>query len=113
MPTLDDSTLQAVNNGNFKVIGEMGALNALSSQQTQNGSRDGHLARVQVIAEASLGQIVNRMNSLDPLEASAASRVHRTPSGDAGIDAATVVSLAQQLMKGAQTTPPVTAAPSA
>jgi hypothetical protein len=60
------------------------------------------------LAEASTGQILNRMNSLDPLEAASASRVHRTPSGDAAGDVAMAIALAQQLMKGAQSTPPVT-----
>ena len=98
--TLDTGVLESVINSNFKSLAERVAVNAVS-----------HDHRLQLLSEASLGQILNRMNSLDPLEASAASRVHRTPSGDAGTDAATIVALAQQLMKGAQTTPPVSHPP--
>lgn len=95
---LDPGVLDAVTNANFKTLAERVAVNAAS-----------HDHRLQLLAESSLGQILNRMNSLDPTEAAAVARVHRTPSGDASTDVALAVALAQQLMKGAQTTPPVTA----
>ena len=106
-------TVDAVNNMNVKAIPELILTNAIATQKAQ---QDEQLANTQVmnaIRQSSAGQIVNRMNSLDPLEASAVSRVHRTPSGDAGTDAATVVALAQALVKGAQTIPPITAPPPA
>ena len=97
---LDQGVLDAVTNANFKTLAERIAVNAAS-----------HDNRLQLLAEASLGQILNRMNSLDPAQAASIARVHRTPSGDAANDVAAAVALAQQLMKGAQTTPPVTAVP--
>lgn len=95
---IDQGVLDAVVNSNFKTLAERVAVNAAS-----------HDHRLQLLAESSLGQILNRMNSLDPTEAAAVARVHRTPSGDTANDVAMAVALAQQLMKGAQTTPPVTA----
>ena len=95
---LDQGVIDAVTNANFKSLAERIAVNAVS-----------HDHRLQLIAEASIGQIVNRMNSVDPIQAASVARVHRTPSGDASTDVALAVALAQQLMKGAQTTPPVTA----
>ncbi len=94
---LDPGVLDAVTNANFKTLAERVAVNAAS-----------HDHRLQLLAESSLGQILNRMNSLDPTEAAAIGRVHRTPSGDTAKDVAAAIALAQQLMKGAQTTPPET-----
>ena len=94
---LDPGVVDAVTNANFKTLAERIAVNAAS-----------HDHRLQLLAESSLGQILNRMNSLDPTEAAAVARVHRTPSGDSGIDAATAVGIAQAVIKGAQSVPPVT-----
>ena len=94
---LDQGVLDAVTNTNFKTLAERIAVNAAS-----------HDHRLQLLAESSMGQILNRMNSLDPTEAAAVARVHRTPSGDASTDAALAVAIAQQLVKGAVLTPPVT-----
>jgi len=61
-----------------------------------------------LIAESSLGQIVNRMNSLDPTEAAAVSTVVRSDLAKAIADLSGAVAGIQQMMKGAQTTNPVT-----
>jgi flagellar motility protein MotE (MotC chaperone) len=94
---LDTGVLDAVTNSNFKSIAEMGTLDAL-----------GHRARLNLLAESSLGQILNRMNSLDPEEAAAISGVVSSDLSEKIGELSAAVASAQQLMKGAQTTIPVT-----
>ena len=95
---LDQGVLDAVTNANFKSVAEMGTLNAL-----------GHQNRLNLIAESSLGQILNRMNALDPEEAAAISGVVSSDLSEKLGELSAAVANAQQLMKGAQTTPPPTA----
>lgn len=64
MAELEPSVVAAVSNYNFK---------ANSERATQN--MDAHQQRLQLIAESSIGQIVNKMNSLDITEAVATSKV--------------------------------------
>ena len=97
MAELDPAVLAAVANGNFKTIAEMGTYNALAHQN-----------RVNVLAEASLGQILNRMNSLDPEEAASISGVVSSDLAEKIGELSGAVASAQQLMKGAQTTMPQT-----
>ena len=94
---LDQGVLDAVTNGNFKTVAEMGTLNAL-----------GHQNRLNLIAESSLGQILNRMNALDPSEAASISGVVSSDMAEKMGELSAAVASAQQLMKGAQTTLPET-----
>ena len=94
---LDQGVLDAVTNANFKTIAEMGTLNAL-----------GHQNRLNLIAESSLGQILNRMNALDVEEAAAISGVVSSDLAEKIGELSGAVASAQQLMKGAQTTLPET-----
>ena len=94
---LDQGVLDAVTNANFKSIAEMGTLNALAHQN-----------RLNLIAESSLGQILNRMNSLDPEEAASISGVVSSDLSEKLGELSAAVANAQQLFKGAQTTPPPT-----
>jgi hypothetical protein len=98
MANLDVGVVEAVINSNFKTLGE------------QVGSNTGnHQHRLQLIAESSTGQIINRLNSLDPVEAMSVATVAR---GDLSKELAALtgaISGMQQMIKGAQTTPPVTA----
>jgi flagellar motility protein MotE (MotC chaperone) len=94
---LDQGVLDAVTNANFKTIAEMGTLNAL-----------GHQNRLNLIAESSLGQILNRMNALDPEEAASIAGVVSSDLAEKIGELSGAVASAQQLMKGAQTTIPVT-----
>jgi len=101
--------MDAMNNLNVKTIIDLILTNAVANQKAQQDEANANTQAINTIRHSSLGQIVNRMNSLDVSEAASIARVQRAPSGDTNTDAATVVALAQQLMKGAQTTPPVTA----
>ena len=94
---LDAGVVDAVVNSNFKTLAEQVAVNAAAHQN-----------RLNLIAESSLGQIVNRMNSLDPTEAAAVSTVVRSDLAKAIADLSGAVAGIQQMMKGAQTTIPVT-----
>jgi hypothetical protein len=94
---LDQGVLDAVTNANFKTIAEMGTLNAL-----------GHQNRLNLIAESSLGQILNRMNALDPEEAAAIAGVVSADLAEKIGELSGAVASAQQLMKGAQSTLPET-----
>jgi len=94
---LDDSIISAVANANFKSVSELGVLNAL-----------GHAKRLDLIAESSLGQILDRMNSLDPTEAAAISGVVTSDLSEKIGELSGAVASAQQMMKGAQTTLPQT-----
>lgn len=94
---LDQGVLDAVTNANFKSIAEMGTLNALAHQN-----------RLNLIAESSLGQILNRMNALDPEEAAAISGVVSSDLAQKISELSGAVAATQQLMKGAQTTLPET-----
>lgn len=95
---LDQGVLDAVTNANFKSLAEMGTINAL-----------GHQNRLNLLAESSLGQILNRMNALDPAEAASISGVVSSDLAEKLGELSSSVANAQQLMKGAQSTPPETA----
>ncbi len=78
---LDDSILQAVANANFKTNAEIATQNMVS-----------HAQRLQILAEKALAKSLESMDTTQSTE----------------IDAGALVAQLQQLMKGAQSTPPVT-----
>jgi hypothetical protein len=94
---LSEDIVEAVANSNFKAMAEMQLTNALAHQN-----------RVNVIAESSLGTILERMNTLDPTEAAGVSGVVASDLAEVIGQLSGVVANAQQLMKGAQTTLPET-----
>ncbi len=98
MATLDPGVIESVINSNFKILAEQVATNAAAHQN-----------RLNLIAESSIGQIVNKMNSLDPVEAASVSTVVRSDLSQAIAALGAAVASIQQYVKGAQTTPPPTA----
>jgi len=94
---LSEDVVAAVANSNFKSMAEMQLTNALAHQN-----------RVNVLAESSLGTILERMNTLDPTEAAGVSGVINADLAETIGQLAGAVASAQQLMKGAQSTPPET-----
>jgi hypothetical protein len=94
---LDTTIVEAVANYNFKSNAE---------RATQN--MDAHQQRLQLLAESSLGQILNKMNTLDPTESAAISGVVSSDLAEKIGELSGAVASAQQLMKGAGNTPPVT-----
>ena len=73
-----------------------------------------HKRRVEGILEAGLTKNIEAIHSTSPIEAAGEASVIRADLGhhvnSLGIAASTLVALAQQLMKGAQTTKPETGA---
>ena len=94
---LDQGVLDSTVNSNFKTIAEMQTVNAL-----------GHQNRMNAIFESSIGQIVNKMNTLDPTEAASVAGVVSSDLAEKVAELGTAVAGIQQLMKGAQTTLPET-----
>jgi len=94
---LSEDIVAAVANSNFKTMAEMQVTNALAHQN-----------RVNVIAESSLGTILERMNTLDPTESAGVSGVISADLAEKIGELSGAVASAQQLMKGAQSTPPET-----
>lgn len=94
---LDQGVVDGVTNANFKTLAEMQTVNILAHQN-----------RLQMIAESSVGQILNKMNGLDPAEAASIGGVIRSDLGKDVAALGAAVSSIQQMMKGAQTTLPET-----
>jgi hypothetical protein len=96
---LDPGVIDSVTNSNFKVVAEMGTLDALS-----------HTKRLNIMAETALGQILNSMNqstvSVPQGLGLQAAEGGALPGLVSSLGAA--VAALQQLVKGAQTTPPPT-----
>ena len=95
---LNAEIVEAVANYNFKANAERQTVNA-----------DAHQARLFLLAEASLAQQLNRMNSLDPAEAASISGVVSSDLAEKIGELSGAVANSQQLMKGAQSTLPETA----
>lgn len=94
---LDQGVVDGVTNANFKTLAEMQTVNIL-----------GHQNRLQMIAESSVGQILNKMNGLDPAEAASIGGVVRSDLGKEIAALGAAVASIQQSLKGAQTSLPET-----
>lgn len=94
---LNPDVIEAVANSNFKAMAEMQLTNALAHQN-----------RVNVLAESSLGTILERMNTIDVAESAGISGVVASDLAEVIGQLSGAVANAQQLMKGAQTTIPTT-----
>jgi hypothetical protein len=103
---LDQGVLDVVANNNLKNIGEAGAFYAMLAM----GDAVAHQRRTHVLSESILAAAVKGISEIDPLEAVSALK---TLSGNdlaqnlAALGSA--IAQIQQLVKGAQTTPPPTA----
>lgn len=95
-------TMDAMNNLNVKTVIDTLLTNSIANQKQQQDEANSHRQAMNTIRESSIGQIVNRMNALDPTEAASIARVHRTPSGDSIGDTAAAISLAKQLLDAAK-----------
>lgn len=94
---LNPDIIEAVANYNFKANAERQTVNA-----------DAHQARLFLLAESSLAQQLNKMNTLDPTEAAAISGVVSSDMAERISELSAAVANSQQLMKGAQSTNPET-----
>ena len=101
---LDQSIIDAVANSNFKTMAEQNQLT--TSLMAQNAAS--HQNRLQMIAEASVGQILKNANEFDTEQAQSVRSVINTEIAPLISSLAAAVASNQQFMKGAQTTPPAT-----
>jgi len=97
-----DSIPDAQGNLNFKMYGD--AACAVPLLQSENAAA--HANRVNITAEGLMSAWGDRLVSVDIVESVAAQKML---SGRESMGIAEAIALAQQLMKGAQTTPPKTA----
>jgi len=105
---LDQGTLDAVNNSNFKTIAEAAAVGLAQSMALQAQNAASHQNRVNVLAEAALAQALKNQTELDPSEAAAIKKVDNADLAKVLGELGASIAGIQQLMKGAQTTLPET-----
>lgn len=105
---IDQGVLDSVVNSNFKILAETVAAALAQAQAIQATNAAAHQQRLQLLAESSLAQQLNRMNALDPEEAAAIEKVDTSDVGKKITELGSQVAALQQLMKGAQTTLPET-----
>lgn len=95
------SIADAVASTNAKAFGDAGANLALQGAQQFNA----HNARLNLLAESVAGGWANRLLTPDPVEAISTVKLM---TGRESLGIGEAIALVQQIMKGAQTTPPVT-----
>ena len=93
-----EQTLDAVNNMNVKMPPDILWADLLNQRNVLNSIQNGHIHRLNVIAESNVGNITENINSMGISEAAAASRLHRTPSGDTVGDVAAAIGLASAIL---------------
>lgn len=94
---LDQGVIDSVTNANFKLEAEMGVNNAISHQN-----------RLNILAEKALAKSLESMDTLNVSEGLGIAAANRGDLAKAVADLGAVVAGLQQMMKGAQTTPPPT-----
>lgn len=94
---LDSGMLDSVTNANFKVLAESATMNMVS-----------HQARLNLLAESSLAQMLNKLNALDPAEAAAIKTVDESGLAKQLADMGIAIASIQASLKGAQSTLPET-----
>ena len=105
---LDPGIIDSVSNSNFKTVAEAAAVSLAQAQAISAQNLASHQQRLQLIAESSMGQILNRMNALDPEEAASISKVEKSDLGKVISELGSQIAGLQQMLKGAQTTLPET-----
>lgn len=108
MAELDPGILAGVANANFKTIAEAAAVGLAQAQGIAAQNLASHQQRLNLLAESSLAQSLNRMNALDPEEAASISKVEKSDIAKVLSELGSQIAGIQQMMKGAQTTLPQT-----
>ena len=101
---LNPDIIEAVANSNFKTMAEQ--VQVTTNLMAQNAAS--HQNRLQMIAEASVGQILKNANEFDTEQAQSIRSVINTELAPLISGLAAAIASSQQYVKGAQTTPPVT-----
>jgi hypothetical protein len=97
MAELDPGVLASVINSNFKVVAESPAV-----------AMAGHNERLQILAEKSLSKSIESMDTIQVTEGLGLAAAQRGDLSKQIADLGMVISGLQQMVKTAQTTPPVT-----
>jgi len=101
-----DTIVETLAVTNMKTIGEMAAWSTAQSM----ANAVSHAKRVDVLAETYLAKALKHADEIDPEQAAATLKLLTgNDLGQIMASLGSVVAQLQQLMKGAQTTPPVTA----
>jgi hypothetical protein len=94
---IDAGMMDSVTNANFKILAESATQNMVSHQN-----------RLNMLAESSLAQMLNKLNGLDPTEAAAVTKVSESGLAEKVAELGAAISSIQMSLKGAQTTLPET-----
>ena len=94
---IDAGIMDSVTNSNFKIMAESATQNMVSHQN-----------RLNMLAESSLAQMLNKMNGLDPKEAVSITKVDEARLAEKIAMAGQAVASIQASLKGAQSTNPQT-----
>lgn len=105
---LDQGTLDAVNNSNFKTIAEASAVGLAQAMAIQAQNAAAHQNRVNVLAESALAAALKNQTELDPTEAAAIRKVDTADLAKVMAELNAALASIQQSIKSAQTTPPET-----
>ena len=104
--TTVDAAVEAVNVANVKTIAEMAAWSTAQSMKDHVS----HAKRLDILAETYLARALKSADEVDPEQAAATLKLLTGNDLAAGLASlGTVIAQLQQVVKGAQTTPPATA----
>lgn len=94
---IDVGMMDSVTNSNFKILAESATQNMVSHQN-----------RLNMLAESSLAQMLNKINALDATEAAAIVKVDQSGLAKQMADMGMAISSIQSMLKGAQSSLPQT-----
>jgi hypothetical protein len=94
---IDVGMMDSVTNSNFKILAESATQNMVAHQN-----------RLNMLAESSLAQMLNKMNGLDAVEAAAVKTVDQSGLAKQMAEMGMAISAIQSQLKGAQSTNPQT-----
>ena len=94
---LNPDIVEAVANSNFKMMAEAPILDATA-----------HRNRLNILAEKSIAKSLEAMDTLSVSEGLGIAAAQRSDLAKIQVELGSVSAALQQMMKGAQTTPPVT-----
>jgi len=94
---IDTGMMDSVTNSNFKILAESATQNMVSHQN-----------RLNMLAESSLAQMLNKINALDATEAASIVKVDQSGLAKQMADMGMAISSIQSMLKGAQSSLPQT-----
>ena len=94
---IDTGMMDSVTNSNFKILAESATQNMVSHQN-----------RLNMLAESSLAQMLNKIYELDATEAAAIVKVDQSGLAKQMADMGMAISSIQSMLKGAQSSLPQT-----